>query len=626
MSERETAGFDGDVTDNRAGANKVAAAQAPKRDSLLRLVVGVVVVAALYLGRDVLVPITLALLLSFVLSPLVSLIRRIGLWRGPSVVLAMLLAIGVLGAGATLIGEQAAQLAVNAPAYAQTIERKVSGVQAFATARLASMTKLLGDRPRRLSHAQRREPVLTTSTGQRLVPVEVHEPAPTPLEMTRSILAPVIAPLETAIIVLVVAVFVLLQKEDLRDRFIRLFGSTDLHRTTLAIDDAGARLSRYFVSQLAVNASFGAIIGAGLWFIGIPQPALWGVLAGLLRFVPYIGAFISAIAPLGLAAAIDPGWTSALWTVALFAVVEPVIGYVVEPALYGHSTGLSPISVVVAAIFWTWIWGPIGLILSTPLTLCLVVLGRHVRSLEFFDVLLGDRPALTAVETFYQRILTDNIDDALEQAEAFLADRPIVDYFDEIAIPGLRLAADDRARGTLGSDQVQRIRHSIDLLTQEAVDLAKPVEKSPRPADTELAVACIAGGGPFDESVAAMLVVLLTRQGVAARVVSNSAVIRDTIDRLDLDGARDVALIYLDMNAALSPLRYLVRRLRTRKTSLRIVAGLSDRAEGIVADRQLQEAVGADLYAALLSDAVTACLQDAEHKKLERLMEFDTQP
>ena len=260
---------------------------------------------------------------------------------------------------------------------------------------------------------------------------------------------PVLGPLETTVIVIIVAIFVLMQRDDLRDRFIRLVGSTDLHRTTTAMDDAGKRLSRYFVSQLGVNACFGLVIGVGLWLIGVPAPALWGVLAGLLRFVPYVGALLAAVAPLALAAAIDPGWRTTIYVALLFVTIEPLTGYVVEPLLYGHSTGLSPMSVIVAAVFWTWMWGPVGLILSTPLTLCLVVLGRHVKSLEFLDVLLGDRPALSEADRFYQRALANDPDEALDQAEKMLADRSLVDYYDSVVLPALKLAAHDEARGTI---------------------------------------------------------------------------------------------------------------------------------------------------------------------------------
>ena len=204
--------------------------------------------------------------------------------------------------------------------------------------------------------------------------------------------------------------------------------------------------------------------------IGVPSPVLWGILAALFRFVPYVGAFISGALPVALAAAIDPGWSMMVWTAALFLIAEPVMGQVVEPLVYGHSTGLSPISVVIAAIFWGWLWGPIGLILSMPLTLCLVVLGRHVKRLEFLDVLLGDRPALTPVESFYQRMLAGDIDEVQDYAEALLKERSLSSYYDEVALKGLQLAANDAESGVLTPEQLERIETAIEELIGELAD------------------------------------------------------------------------------------------------------------------------------------------------------------
>ena len=223
--------------------------------------------------------------------------------------------------------------------------------------------------------------------------MEVLQPDPGALQSLQSLISPLLHPLATTGIIIIFVIFILLQREDLRNRLIRLAGSHDLQRTTAALDDAASRLSRLFLIQLLVNGSFGVVIGIGLWLIGIPSAILWGILAGVLRFVPYIGAFIAAAFPLALAVAVDPTWSMLLWTVALFVVVEPIVGHVIEPMVYGHSTGLSPVAVVASATFWTALWGPIGLVLATPLTVCLVVLGRHVERLEFLDVMFGDRPA-----------------------------------------------------------------------------------------------------------------------------------------------------------------------------------------------------------------------------------------
>jgi predicted PurR-regulated permease PerM len=229
----------------------------------------------------------------------------------------------------------------------------------------------------------------------RPIPVEVRQPPPTALENIGTLISPLLRPLTTTGITAIFVIFILLQREDLRNRFIKLAGGHDLQKTTVALDDAATRLSRLFLIQLAVNTVFGVVIGAGLWIIGIPSPVLWGILAAILRFVPYIGAVIAAVFPLALAAAVNPGWSMLLAAAVLFLVVEPVVGHVIEPLVYGHSTGLSPVAVVASATFWTALWGPIGLVLATPLTVCLVVLGRHVERFEFLDVMFGDRPALS---------------------------------------------------------------------------------------------------------------------------------------------------------------------------------------------------------------------------------------
>jgi len=607
------------------GAVTVRPVSAPELKSLLGIAVAALSVATLYFAQDVLIPITLAVMLSFVLSPVVNLLRRLRLWRAPAVILTVLAALSVMGLIGTLIGSQAAALSGNAPEYAKTIEAKIEGVQGFAVTRITMITERLGG-GKLPTPASSAKPLATVTPapagivstpaaadGRRPVLVEVAQERASPFTIARTILEPILGPLETTILVLIVAIFVLMQKEDLRDRFIRVFGSSDLHRTTLALDDAGQRLSRYFLSQLAVNTSFGIVIGLGLWAIGVPSPAMWGILAGLLRFVPYIGAFLAAVAPMALAAAVDPGWSMTLNLLLLFVIVEPLTGYVVEPLLYGHSTGLSPVSVIVSAVFWTWLWGPIGLIMSTPLTLCLVVLGRHVKSLEFFDVLLGDRPALSSVESFYQRILANNPDEALEEAEAQLAGRSLLDYYDNVVLRGLKLAAEDEARGTIDRGRSMQMTRSMLAVIEDLDDHVDVADTSPASALPETVgdVVCIAGRGPFDDTVSAMLVQLLGQRGVAARGLPNAAVSRDAIGQLDLTGVSVIALSYLELTGAPSHLRYLIKRLRQRAPEARIIVGFWPAGEALLADADIQHAVGADRYVVSLRAAIDAVFMDA---------------
>jgi predicted PurR-regulated permease PerM/methanogenic corrinoid protein MtbC1 len=594
-----------DAPADTPGAARITPTSAPELKTLAGIAVGTLVIAALYFAQDVLIPITLAVMLSFVLSPVVNFLQRFRLWRAPAVILTVLAALGLLGLVGTLIGSQAASLTANAPQYAKTIEAKVEGVQGFALARMASITKQLGTgkpaaTPRGAAPTLNSGAVAAPPGPRRPIPVEVIQDSTSPFTIAKTIVEPILGPLETTVIVLIVAIFVLMQKEDLRDRFIRVFGSSDLHRTTRALDDAGQRLSKYFLSQLAVNTCFGLVIGVGLWFIGVPSPAMWGVMAGLLRFVPYIGSFLAAVAPAALGAAVDPGWGMTLEVVALFAIVEPLTGYVVEPLLYGHSTGLSPVSVIVSAIFWTWLWGPIGLIMSTPLTLCLVVMGRHVKSLEFFDVLLGDRPALTPVESFYQRILANNPDEALAQAETLLTDRSLTDYYDDVVLEGLKLAVEDEARGTIDNAGASRMTRSM----LSVIDDLQPSSAPQIQNVSEMKVICVAGHGAFDDAVTAMLAQLLGQRGIEARRIPNDAVSRETIAALNVEAVDVIAISYLEVTGSPAKLRYLVRRLRERAPAARIIVGLWPQGEAALSDAAIQRTLGADRYVGSLADAV----------------------
>jgi methylmalonyl-CoA mutase cobalamin-binding subunit len=439
------------------------------------------------------------------------------------------------------------------------------------------------------------------------IPVEIHQPDATALQIIQAIIGPLIQPLAATGIVIIFVVFFLLQREDLRDRFIRLAGARDLQRTTKGLDDAARRLSRYLLVQTALNASFGILIGTGLWFIGVPNPLLWGILAMLLRFVPYIGPVIAAIFPATLALAIDPGWSMLFWTGALFLVVEPIMGQVVEPLLYGRSAGLSAVAVVVAAAFWTWLWGPVGLLLSTPLTLCLVVVGRHVERLEFLDIILGDQPALTQQENFYQRMLANDPDEAARQAEDFLKDSPLSAYYDEVAVGGLALAQLDVNRGVLEHERRARIKQAVLGLID---DLSDHTDSSPTPKEGEeesgaalqektpwawrgKTVMCVAGRGPLDEAAAAMLGQLLEKQGIAVRVVPSDAVTTENIFRLDVTDVDMVCLSYLEAGGFTNA-RYLVRRLRRRLPNAQILVGFWTLTEEAAENRNALRESGAD--------------------------------
>lgn len=593
------------------------------------LVTLVVAVVALYLARAIFVPFALAVLLSFALAPLVVLLRRWHFGRVPSVILVVLLAFFVILGVASLIGSQVAHLAENLPQYQTNIMQKLqslrssageNGIVGRATEALRDFSNEISSTLPLISGKTAAEPAPTqpANPAQPPIPVEIHKSAPSALEITQTVIGPLLEPLATAGVVVIFVFFFLLQREDLRDRFIRLAGGRDLQRTTRALDDATHRLSRYLLAQTGINAAFGILIGVGLDVIGLPNPVLWGILGMCLRFVPYIGAPIAALFPAVVAIAVDPGWSSLLWTLGLFIVVEPIMGQIVEPLVYGHSTGLSAVAVVVSAVFWAWLWGPIGLLLSTPLTVCLVVLGRHAEHMQFLNVLFGDQPALAPEESFYQRILAGDPDEVAHQAEQYLKTASLSAYYDEVAIKGLALAQFDVNRGALEHSRRVQIKEAVETVVDdlsEQSDVAPPQEDGKsgpgqalvRPEDLKIAapglVLCVAGRGSLDEAAASMLAQLLEKRGIDARVIPSEAVSAANIMQLDAVDVELVCLSYLEAGGFTNA-RYLIRRLRRRLPGARIVAGFWTLSEEDARSQDALGETGADFVATSLHQAI----------------------
>jgi predicted PurR-regulated permease PerM len=570
--------------------------------TLTTVLIAVVVITALYFGREVLVPIALAVLLSFVLAPLVRVLQGWRFPRGVAVVVVGLFAFtAIFGLGALMVS-QVNQLAGDLPGYQSTLRDKIQGLRGAAggAGTLERASEVLQNLSKEIDKPNRNTsttPLNEHVVSNKPIPVEVKQPDAGALETLTTLITPLIHPLATTGIVVIFVIFILIQRQDLRNRLVRLAGAQDLQRTTAALDDAGQRLSRLFLTQLALNAGFGLVIGIGLWIIGVPSAPLWGMLAMIMRFVPYVGATISAIFPLILAAAVGPGWTMVLVTAALFVITETIAGQAIEPLLYGQSTGLSPVAVIASATFWTWLWGPIGLVLATPLTMCLVVVGRHVDRLNFLEVMFGDEPPLTPAELIYQRMLARDPVEAAEQAEIFLKKKPLVTYYDEILLEGLKLAQADAERGLLDEDRMQLFRDSVaeivdDLSTHkdtvapdEPADAEAPLVQLDK-AEAVRAVAllperwrsgtpvmCIPGIGLLDEAAAIVLAQLVERQGIGARAEQADALSMSRIFSLD---AKDVVLICLCYveNASSAQIRYAVRRLRRRAPEAFILVAL----------------------------------------------------
>jgi predicted PurR-regulated permease PerM len=523
-------------------------------------------VAALYLGRDVLIPLALAILLSFALGPLVTWLYRRGLPRVPAVLTVMLLVTLLITGFATLVASQLTQLGQRLPLYEANLRIKAREVaQATPGGGLIDRTAdFLRDFSREIDRIT--EAPAAGGSGwnaaapaadepPKPIPVEIHEPPPPPLEALSGFVGPLLQPIATAGIVLVFIVFVLLQREDLRDRMIRLFGLNDVHRATAAISDAAKRIGRYLLMQLVVNLLYGVPVGVGLFLIGVPNAVLWGMLATVLRFIPYLGPILAAILPIALSFAVDTGWTTPLLTLALFIGLELFTNNVLEPWLYGSSTGLSPLAVIVAAVFWTTLWGPIGLLLATPLTVCLVVLGRHVPQLQFFEVLLGDQPVLAPEVKFYQRLLAGDPHEAGELAEDLLEEQPLEKLLDGVVLPALLFADQDRQRGVLEPLRAQAVASSVITIVE---DLVEPLEQEPQPAGTmaEGAVLCVGARHGLDTAAASMLAELLRRHGVTVEVTDAGALLHGGMAPEHYDA---VCLSYLDAGAARQARRLLLR-------------------------------------------------------------------
>ncbi len=574
-------------------------------------------VAVLYFGRDLFVPLAVALLLSFTLTgPHVWLYRH-GVPRLPGAIVLVALMLATLSALGTIVAFQLAELTTNLPSYERNLQTKVRTLQGtlFGDGAILRASTILNELGKELTEPG---PIVPNTAGAILSPplAPAIEPVPViilpsdqaPLEIVQTFLWPLLKPVTTGGIVLVFVIFILLQREDLRDRFIRLAGARDIQRTTQVMGDAGERVTRYLVLQLVVNATYGVPVGVGLWLIGVPNPMLWGLLALVLRFVPYVGPIIAAAFPLALALAVDPGWTAVLLTAGLFIGLELFSNNFIEPWVYGTRTGLSPLAIIAAAIFWAWLWGPIGLLLSTPLTVCLVAFGRHMPRLEFLNVLLGTEQVLAPEQRLYQRLLASDPDEATEQAEEFIKGNSVLAFYEQVGLPMLAIAESDRAGGVLDPDQRHRVASGaiavVDNLADSdsdatAMGAAKASEtQPPTPADGRI-VLCAGGRSGLDDAAARMLAQVASRAGATVLSATAEVLRSEGTTEVPWDKIEMACLSYVDATATAHS-RYLVRRLRRRAPNMKIVVGFWSR-----------RSPPADLATEIRADAVCTTLAQA---------------
>jgi predicted PurR-regulated permease PerM len=528
------------------------------RDHSRGIVAAGIVLAILYLGRSVLIPLVLAVMLSLLVAPLVRALRRLRVGRSASVLLAVVaLAVSSIAVAATL-GSQVLRIAEGLPQYESNVQHKLKTLEEVT---LGPLQRLTNETSRLIEMRESAEVTLQADDLER--PVHAagpHRALPEPpafgrhpLQLMVKVLSAVWGPIQFAGIVLLVLLFVLLEHESLRDRLIRAAGATDLRSATLALNDAGERLSRYFVSQFLVNLAFGLAIWMSLSMLRLPQALLCGTLAGVLRFVPYVGVGLAAMFAATLALAVDPGWSLALSTLGVFILLDIIVGQLVEPHLYGHATGLSPLSIVVGAIFWSCLWGPVGLILSTPLTLCLLVVGRHTKRLNVLEVLLGNAQPLTLPQRAYQRGLSGDPHEIIADARAFLKGNSLATYCDRVMIPALHLARLDVGAGAITEEQQLKIRrvivHVAAALSGNGLKVLQRRHRGavleeltagrwlrrqreqlsgewqgPLGVATGSIVICVALGSPADDLATEMLVRMLRSEQIDARHFSSAEI------------------------------------------------------------------------------------------------------
>ena len=546
---------------------------------LLVLALFVATAATLRFAQDFFLPLVLAGLLSFLLSPLVRRLERWRLGRVGAVLVTGALAFVLLGALTYLVTSQILDLAGSVPKYRSNLIARVAALKTHEDNPLRLAVQTITEVTAALNKPEDAAATPAVADKTRPVRVEVVGTADGSIQMLMGVLWPVIGPLANTLVVIVIVIFMLMAGEDLRDRQIHLVGRGRLRVTTQALDDAGQRISRYLRAQVMVNASFGLAIGTGLYFIGIPNAVFWGLLGMVLRFLPYIGPWIAAALPLALSIAMFQSWTQPVLTVGLFVAVELVVANVVEPWLYGATTEISPLAVVVSALFWTWLWGGVGLVLATPLTVCLAVAGKYLPDLAFLDLLMGDKPSIAPGDRLYQRLLALNEEEASDIIERQVREQTALAAFDDAVLPALRSIEADFRAGVL-SDAARA--DAFQIVRQIIADLAEaPVETEA----TTVPVLCVPASHEGDELAALMLAQVLAKSGVTATVFSSKLLAAECVEQAAALAPSVVCISSLPPVSTIAA-RALCKRLRARLPAARIIIGLWQPDDGEFAARR----------------------------------------
>jgi predicted PurR-regulated permease PerM len=554
------------------------------RESILRtpgsqdlangLVIFLAVCAILYFGKSILIPIVLAILLSLLLAPCVKLLQKLRIPKSAAIISVVCIAFAILFAMTAVLATNLTRLAGDLPQYESNLREKARSLK-FATSGGGTIEKAANVLKDLQVELQQPPQSPANLNSNKPIPVEIRETNFGPLDPVITAVAILIHPMTQFGIVLLMVVLILFNREDLRNRLIRLAGTDDIHRTTTALDDAGQRLSQLFTTQILINGLTGAFIGVVLAFIGIPGAILWGVLTAVMRFVPFVGTLLSAVFPVIIAAAIGEGWSLAFMTIIIIFAVEVIVGQVLEPLFFGKMTGLSTFAIVASAAFWAALWGPIGLILSTPLTIGLLVIGRNIESLNFFDVLLGSEPVLTPEHAFYQRLLAADPLEAAEQADPYLKDERLDGFINEVAVPGLMLANHDHLRGVLSIERQTVVAHSF----SEMLDEVWPEDTH---EETDPSVLLVSAHGPLNFAATLAFSALLKTKNIVHEMLPEDAVAPGKFPQIDMAKVKFVCLCYLTAPSEAKH-NYVLRRLTPLAKEARVLsvtwAGSGDYAQ-----------------------------------------------
>jgi predicted PurR-regulated permease PerM len=537
-------------------------ARPPGQGMVNGLIIFLALCTILYFGREILIPVALAVLLSILLAPVVTSLQRLRLPKTLAVVLTVLMAGLAVAVAAGLVASTLTNLAADLPSYQTSLREKAQNLKSI-TSGGGTLERAAGVLENLRQELEEPEQARSALPSVDPLPVQVME-KPGPFASLAAMLGLLVHPLTQLGIVVLMLTFTLIYREDLRNRLIRLAGTSDLHRTTTAIDEAGHRLSRLFATQLLINTTTGAFIGAALFLIGVPGALLWGILTTVLRFVPYVGTLLASVFPIIIAAAVGDGWTLALLTLGIILVTETLVGHVLEPLFLGKSTGLSPVAVVAAAAFWTAIWGPVGLVLSTPITMMLLVIGRNIEALQFLEVLLGSKPVLTPDHAFYQRMLANDPLEAAEHAQSFEERGELDKYLVEVVIPGLLLAQIDKDRKILNQER------EVSVVNAYAELLEEVWPESPLAADAPPPVLLVSAHGALNFAGALSVAALLRLKKVPHRLLPPDAVQPGHFPEELAAGAGIVCLCYLKAPSA-AKYAYLERRIAVRLPEAKII-------------------------------------------------------